>query len=255
MTGISLTRLIEMLVLPPAGPLALAAIGLLLTKSRPRLGHGLIALSLGVLYLAATPFISLMLTAGLEPPAPLSEMQLKQSRAGAVVVIAGPDGYYSAPEYNGDTAGPHMLTRLRYAAYLHRQTQLPLVVIGGDGLGRGTPAAHFMTQILEQEFQVPVRWGNGQSRHTFDNARYTKAVLGKEGIDTIYLVTHAWHMRRAQQAFQAQGLTVIAAPTSFVTENQLGEGLYAFIPRAQALALTNRALHEWVGLALSALFE
>ncbi len=255
MTAITLTRLIEMLVLPPAGPLIFAFIGLLLARSRQRLGYAIIVSSLSVLYLASIPIVSHMLVAGLEPTAPLGKAQLEQREAGAIVVIAGPDGYYNAPEYYGDTAGPHMLTRLRYAAYLYRHTHLPLVVIGGDGLGRGTPAAQYMRHILEHEFQLPVRWSNGQSRHTFDNARYTKAVLEKENIDTVYLVTHAWHMRRARQAFQAQGLTVIAAPTSFVTENQLGEGVYAFIPRAHALDVTNRALHEWLGLVLSGLFE
>lgn len=122
------------------------------------------------------------------------------------------------------------------------------VVIGGDGQGRGTPAAVYMKEILEKDFRVPVRWNNGKSLHTFDNARYAQQVLSKEGIKNIYLVTHSWHMRRAQKAFQSQGLGVIPAPTSFTTENQLGTGIYALIPRSQAMELTNRALHEWVGL-------
>ncbi|MFC1749903.1 YdcF family protein [Pseudomonadota bacterium] len=255
MTGITLSRLIELLVLPPAGPLLLAVAGLVLLKSRQRLGWWFITVSVAVLYLTATPFVSHMLVAGLESASPLSSEQMAESQAGAIVVIAGPDGYYDAPEYRGDTAGPHMLTRLRYAAHLHHLTQLPILVIGGDGLGRGTPAAHYMKQTLEYDFKATVQWADGQSRHTFDNARYTKEVLDKEGIDTIYLVTHAWHMRRAQQAFQSHGLTVIAAPTSFTTYNQLGKGVYALVPRVQSMELSNRALHEWMGLMLSDLFE
>ena len=255
MTGITLTQLIEMLFLPPAGPLILSAIGLIVIKRQSQLGTVLITVSLSVLYLSATPLVSHTLVAGLEPAGPLSDAQLKQNKAKAIVVVAGPDCYYDAPEYNGDTAGPHMLTRLRYAADLYRKTQLPLVVIGGDGLGRGTPAAVYMKEILEKDFRVPVRWSNGRSRHTFDNARYAQQVLSKEGIKTIYLVTHSWHMSRAQEAFQTQGLSVIPAPTSFATENQLGTGIYALIPRSQAMELTNRALHEWVGLLLHPLFS
>lgn len=126
MTGVTLTQLIEMLFLPPAGPLILSAIGLIVIKRQSQLGTVLIAVSLSVLYLAATPLVSHMLVDGLEPDAPLSDERLKQNKAKAIVVVAGPDGYYGAPEYNGDTAGPHMLTRLRYAAYLYRKTQLPL---------------------------------------------------------------------------------------------------------------------------------
>lgn len=255
MTAITFTRLIEMLLLPPAGPLLLALGGIGVARYHRRLGYWLAGFSLFTLYLLSTPIASKILVAGLEPQAALTNAQIKDGNAGAIVVIAGPDGYYNAPEYGGDSAGPHMLTRLRYAANLHHQTQLPIAVIGGDGLGRGTPAAQYMEQILRDDFKAEVRWVNGQSRHTFDNARYTREVLAEAGIETAYLVTHAWHMRRAQQAFNAQGLTIIAAPTSFTTYNQLGEGAYAWIPRTQAMELNNRALHEWLGILLARLFD
>ncbi len=254
MTVISFTRLIEILILPPAGPLILFVTALFVRQYWPRLGYGVASFSLCVLYLAATPLVSQGLIRTLEPDQPLNFETLPQGPA-AIVVIAGPDLYPNAPEYGGrDTAGPGMLMRLRYAAQLQQQTGLPLAVIGGDGLGRGTPAAEYMQAILETEFQVPVRWSNGASRHTFDNARYTHAELSESGINQIYLVTHAWHMRRAALAFEATGFEVTPAPTLFVTEGGLDQGLLLLLPRADALVATNWAMHEFIGLALMRIF-
>ncbi len=256
MTAITLTRLIELLVLPPCGPLLLAVVGLVLLNRYRRTAYGIMISALAMLYCVSIPFFSQLLIAGLEPKAPLSERQLVSKQPAAIVVLAGPDGYWNAPEYAGqDMPGAHMLQRLRYAAYLHHKTKMPVAVIGGDGLGRGTPAAQYMRQVLVNDFKVSVQWAHGESKHTFDNARYTKEVLSAVGINKVYLVTHGWHMRRAQQAFVAQGLDVIAAPVAFATHNQLGEGVFAFVPRVQAMELSNRALHEWIGLTLSGLFE
>lgn len=254
MTDIAITRLIEMFLLPPAGPLIIAVLGLLLSRMGKTIGTLLTGISLLVLYLAATPLMANLLLQGLEPKPRLTETVIKNSNAQAIVVIAGPDGYYSAPEYGRDTAGPGMLMRLRYAATLQHKTNLPLAVIGGDPLGRGVPAAEYMKRILRQEFNTPVLWTNGESMHTFDNARYASEALKRNGIKRIYLVTHAWHMRRARLAFENQGLTVVPAPTAFTTESQLGKNFFALIPRAEAMQLTNLAIHEWIGIAWFELF-
>jgi len=251
MTFISFSRLMEALILPPGGPLLLALVGLLLLRVRHRLAIGLISGALLVLYLASIPLLSINLVKALELGEPL-DMAALPSGPGAIVVIAGPDSYFNAPEYDGgDTAGPAMLARLRYAARLQRASGLPLVVLGGDGLGRGTPAAGYMREILEQEFQVPVGWSNGASHHTFDNAHYARQELVDSGISHVYLVTHAWHMRRAAAAFEHAGLRVTPAPTQFATPGEYDLGPLGLVPTADALLATRWALHELIGLMLA----
>ena len=41
------------------------------------------------------------------------------------------------------------------------------------------------------------------------------AILREQGINSVYVVTQAWHMRRALIAFAHTGITVTAAPTRF----------------------------------------
>ncbi len=251
MTDIALSRLIEMLILPPGGPLLLILLAALLWRGRFKAwGRGLLLTAVLSLYLLSTPWLAHLLAQGLQPAAPLAETQLQADVADAIVVLAGPDAYLDAPEYGGDTAGPQMLTRLRYAAHLQRQSGLPLVVVGGDGLGRGVPAAVYMRQILTEEFGVPVVGGDGRSRHTFDNARYAREVLTELNGDTVLLVTHGWHMRRAQAAFEAEGLTVIPAATAWAHEDQLSAGVYGLIPRPWAMDVSYWALREWLVLVV-----
>jgi uncharacterized SAM-binding protein YcdF (DUF218 family) len=60
---------------------------------------------------------------------------------------------------------------------------------------------------------VPVRWVEPMSRTTHENAVRTAAMLKREGIDRIVLVTHVFDTRRAIAEFEAQGLSVVAAAT------------------------------------------
>lgn len=250
MTEIAYTRLIEMLILPPGGPLLLMAVGVLLWHRYRKLSKGLLISGALLLYVLSTPLMARLLASGLEPVTPLEVESIDQYSADAIVVLAGPDDYPDAPEYATDTVGPKMLTRLRYAAYLQRKTALPLIVVGGDAMGRGIPAAVNMAQILTEEFGVPVTRGDGRSKHTFDNAHYAYEVMQDLNGERILLVTHAWHMRRAQAAFEARGLTVIPAATSFQTDGELSQGLFALIPRPAAMDTSYWTIREWLGLAV-----
>ena len=70
-----------------------------------------------------------------------------------------------------------------------------------------------MREVLESEFEVAVSWSERESTDTLENASLSAPILNKNGVRTILLVTHAWHMPRARACFEAQGFTVLAAPT------------------------------------------
>ena len=52
---IALKSLLRELMLPPAGPLIIAVLGLLLVSRRRRLGAALVVIGVGTLWLCATP--------------------------------------------------------------------------------------------------------------------------------------------------------------------------------------------------------
>ncbi len=104
-----------------------------------------------------------------------------------------------------------------------------------------------MAASLRDDFGVPVRWVEQRSPTTWENARDSAAILEAVGVRSVYVVTSAWHMRRALIAFAPTGLAVTLAP---VRRDQpaewIAEGL---LPRAGAWAVSFDALHEWIGCA------
>ena len=109
-----------------------------------------------------------------------------------------------------------------------------------------TPAvATIMADSLKDDFREPARWVEDQSVDTWENARLSAAILRKAGIDSVYVVTSSWHMRRALLAFAGTGLTVTAAPTPL--DDPLAPQVSDILPRVGSWLTAYYALHEWIG--------
>jgi uncharacterized SAM-binding protein YcdF (DUF218 family) len=196
------------------------------------------------LYALSTPLVSqkllMALESGLQKPA-LSEIV----RPGVILVLGG-DLRHRALEYGGDTVGGLSLERIRYGAKLHRQTGLPIMTTGGK-IGKSKKAvALVMAEALKSSFRVSVRWMEENSINTFENAKLSSEFLSAKGINAVFLVTHAWHMPRALEAFQHVGITAIPRPLGWTVP---GPGFDAgdFLPNSIALGNSAFALHEWIG--------
>ena len=102
-----------------------------------------------------------------------------------------------------------------------------------------------MAEALEIDFGVRVRWTETESRDTAENAAFLAPMLKDAGIRRVALVTHAWHMPRARELFERNGMEVLTALTRFTTRSPgtLGPGL----PSASGLRTSYFALHEWLG--------
>ncbi len=237
------TNLISAFLLPPLNLLLVAVIGLWLWHKRPHIARILLTTSFVLLWLFSTPFFADALLHGLESEPLVHDS--KEPLADAIVVLGG-GTYFHAPEYGGDTVGASTLERLRFAARLQRETGKPILLTGGKPLGNNTSEAEQMKQVLEQEFNVPVRWTENTSDNTLESARLSRQMLKQAGVNRIYLVTHAWHMPRALHTFQAAGFEVIPAPTAFTTRYRTN--LLAFVPNASALRNSRIFMHELIGM-------
>ncbi len=243
------TRTLEIILFPPAINFIILATGFILLLSKWRkTAVTLIALSFSTFYLISTPWVAYALMNTLQQPHPaLTPADLQRNNAAAIVILGG--GRKSrAPEYSGaDTVSKFTLERIRYGAYLHRLTRLPVLVTGGAPLSEAIPEAHLMKTALENDFHIPVQWVEDKSHTTRENAMFSQTLLTKANIQHIYLVTHAWHMPRSVDVFNKTGLKITAAPTAFATPSPLEKGGYGWIPTARALDISNLALHEIVG--------
>ena len=167
-----------------------------------------------------------------------------QTPRAIVVLSAG----LAASRFGGgaDTVGPLTMERIRFAARLHRDTGLPILVSGGVARGGAVSVAAAMEDALMTDFRVPVRWVEDASRNAYENAQFSAAILRRANIRTSYLVTHGWHMPRARKAFEGTGLNVVSAPAGF-TRVESGIAASDLIPRTRALAKSAYALHELFG--------
>lgn len=241
MTAWELTNVTAQLMLPPGLFILLALVGLACARAGMRAGVNFALVSLLALYILCMPVVSSALLRSLEVP---YSDPTRDTSGGAIVVLGG-GSYHVAPEYHGDTVGRATLERLRYAALLQRRIGKPILVSGGNPMGAQTTEGEQMKNALK-EFGATVRWIEGGSNNTFENARLTQRALAKAGIHSVYLVTHAWHMPRAQMAFEHAGLHVIPAPTAYRTRVRLM--LLDFVPHAQALGDSYVFFHEVLGM-------
>lgn len=242
---VTLTRLIEALLLPPGGLIFLGLIGLLL--QRKKTGRRLLAVSLILLWLLSLPVVADLLFLGLELVPPVTTRQIEAGRPQVIVVLGGGRDL-EAPEYGGDTVNQHTLTRLRYAAKLARQTGLPVIPSGGSPGAIGIPEAKLARDILQGEFNVAVKDIESRSNTTWENARYIAQRLKTLGLTRILLVTDAAHMPRALYAFGRNGLQPLPAPTNFisVTQNEISP-LARYLPQGRAVWESAYAIHEYLG--------
>jgi uncharacterized SAM-binding protein YcdF (DUF218 family) len=104
-----------------------------------------------------------------------------------------------------------------------------------------------MSEALARDYCVESVWLEEDSRTTWENAAFSRAMMQERGVNKIYLVTHAWHMPRPCSSFEQVGFEVNSAPTSYAGSLLTSSGLLAWLPRAQALRATRWALHERVG--------
>jgi uncharacterized SAM-binding protein YcdF (DUF218 family) len=206
-----LTNFIAAFLLPPLNALAVLILGLVIQKRSPRLAKALILISVVLLWLLATPLVGGALKRSLEG-SPVSLVTMKQAQA---IVVLGGGRDVDSPEYGEDTVGAATLLRLRFAVKLHRDTGLPLLVSGGKPDGGKLSEAETMRKVLTSEFNVPVRWLEEVSVNTNENARLSATLLKRDGIDSVLVVTQAWHMPRALNSFSKAGINAIPAPTSF----------------------------------------
>lgn len=253
-------QIVEMLVTPPGIVVVLLLVAFLGYLRSHWIGSTLLALGIFVLIVLSLPSTGRLLLSGLEnfakPPelVPMADSgpqaHLFVSKADIkdppqAIVVLGARRYADAPEYDfQDTVGPLGLERVRYAAWLQRKTGLPILVSGGAPGGEKTAEADHMQAVLTDEFKASVKWVERQSRNTIENAQLSRKLLADAKIHHVYLVTQAWHMRRAMSAFESAGIQVTPAPTGFQNLTNREREETAYFPSAWGMSLTSLALRE-----------
>jgi uncharacterized SAM-binding protein YcdF (DUF218 family) len=240
--------LLKALLLPPGIFFVLFLLAFYLCRSRPRLAVGCFSVALGGLWLMSLPVVVETAARSIEhiPPLPRSEWATLAQRADAIVVL-GSGRERNDPSWGTDIPTGVALERMRYAARLSKASGLPILTTGGLHYGEPPSEAAIMAESLENDFGVPVRWQEGLSRTTWENATMTAAVLQPLGIKRVVVVTQGWHMPRSRWSFEKAGFTVISAPVGFLgVDNARVFG--GWLPESRAMWQSGQLLNEAAGL-------
>ena len=246
----ALKPLIKTLVLPPGGLLLLGLLGLLLMWRMRRTGVALVLMSFSALWLLACNAVALLLADALLPiPAAATPTQLRSAKVQAIVVLGGGVRTH-APEFGSAQLSGASADRLHYGLWLAKELKLPVAFSGGVGWLPNAIQTVTETEVAARRAQtsygITLRWSESQSRDTAEGARHTAALLRKDGISRVALVTHATHMPRALMEFRQTGLTVSPAPTGFLSP--MGPRWHEWLPSVNGLRNSYSVLHEWLGM-------
>jgi uncharacterized SAM-binding protein YcdF (DUF218 family) len=238
--------LLKTFLLPPALQLLLMGFALVLWRKSKKIAYALILFSWVSLLALSLPAVSGWLFEWLEAPY-IEQAEPSLVDVGAIVILGG-GRKRNLPEYDEDQVSYHSLWRLRYGARLAKQLGLPIIVSGGTVYPYETISeAAISANLLSEDYGIETVWQEGDSRDTWHNAIYTAKLAKEKGISQVILVTHAYHMRRAQMAFEQAGLDVVPMATGFFSVSG-DQWINHWLPKGAALYRSQVALHEYLGL-------
>jgi uncharacterized SAM-binding protein YcdF (DUF218 family) len=140
--------------------------------------------------------------------------------------------------------GRMLRATMLYRACKATGAECRIEISGGDAKGLGVPEAAAYAAVLRG---LGVPRGDlllePRSMNTWQNAQFSAPLLRAYGADRVLLVSSASHLRRASLYFRHFG--VVATP---VRADYLRADL-SWLPLAWNLALTDLALHEYLGIA------
>lgn len=245
-------------LMPPAPLLALAAWGGWRLRRGRRGGAWLTGMALLALWLSMTEAAGELLSRAAGQPAALSldAMASLRGQTDGAVLVLGAGVRRVVPEFSGERPTELTAERLSYGVWLARRLGWPLGFTGGIGwtaTERKQPEAVVVARVAAEEYQMPLRWAEGRSRDTRENALNTLPLLAQAGVKQVVIVTHEAHMRRAMRAFEAEasrfGIRVVPAPVG-LRQDALTD-FNDWCPSVQGFARVRYAVYEtlawWAG--------
>jgi uncharacterized SAM-binding protein YcdF (DUF218 family) len=170
-----------------------------------------------------------------------------QADADAIIVLAG--GVRGEPVTgHASVVGTDSLDRMICGIVLWRDGVAPTMIVTGGlpGPVEATPA--YAMQQLAVRLGVPADaiQIEVKSRTTLESANELRSTMPE--LKRIALVSSAYHLTRANRAFETRGFQVAAVPCNYLSSS-FHWGISSFLPSGRALDQSYTAIHEYVGLA------
>lgn len=214
-------------------------------------GIGLVLAALAFAWSAlwSVPTFSDALRWTLEQRYPVVE-ETKLPQVDAIVVLGGGGSEWWMDRENV-TAEELESSRVAAGARAWLAGRAPVVILSGDGEGKGSEAARMADAITRLGVPRSALILEKRSDDTRENARQTAALAERRGIERILLVTSQVHMPRAHLLFREAG--VDAVPLAVPERADRDEWHDRWLPSRSALWRSGRAVKEYAGLVAARL--
>jgi len=189
------------------------------------------------LYLISiTPVTNLLLS-------PLEKFKHKDNITPTAVVVLG-GGVVKNDVIH---AAPDAFKRLMYAMIVAKKNNLPLIFSGGGIINESTLIQKDI-KLFSSNCNCKLKtYFENKSLNTYQNAKFTSALFEKLNLKKeIFLVTSAYHMKRAYLLFKQEGFKIITKPVDFKRKTVIN--FLDFLPNMHNFYNSYKAIHEYFGI-------
>jgi len=164
--------------------------------------------------------------------------------AQAIVILGG--RITDNTNFKKPNLSDNLLERVRFGAFLQRETSLPILV-SGKGSHEKFSEAEIMKRVLEEEFHASVTFVEDESATTKENAQFSLKILEKHNITKIFLVSNSWHLKRAFFLFSKQcyNIEIIPVANYFYSDKKFVLERSDFIPSLSTLHHQRKFYYEY----------
>jgi len=223
--------------------LALLFLAFVLHRRRRRTASFLAIASITLLVssgcgLLAAPMLSDLQTPFIKLP------QVSWGSSNAIVVLGVGTAKFDGTVEPTPFAYGRMLRALELYGSCKNHGRCRIIISGGDPQQhRASEAAVYAAELVKAGVDHADIVLDEASRNTWENAKFTRALLEREGADNIVLVTAALHMKRSLLYFAHFGIAATPIRADAV------EGELSLPPSGMNIAYCDIALHEYMGIA------
>jgi len=170
----------------------------------------------------------------------------------AAIVLGG----FSSEDRSGKGFFNDHADRLIQTIKLKMSGKVARIFVSGGNAHPGatgfTEAAYVQQVLREMNFPDSVVHAEGQSTNTVTNAKFTKQLLDAKQLKPPYfLVTSAFHMRRAMYIFKKNGMDVIPYPCNYTGGNNVMMISDWIVPDVKSLYDWSYYIKEFFGLIVA----
>ena len=166
-----------------------------------------------------------------------------------VIVLAGAENAFSSAIWQQAELSEAAERDLAFMRLVREYPDAKHVFTGGSGslIGQQYKQAHVAMKLFrEQGLDTSQIIFEELSRNTYENAKFTQAIVKPESDENWILITTAWHMPRSVGIFNKMGWSVIPYPVDHHTSP--GSLFRINMSFSGNLRILKKAIKEWAGL-------